>query len=113
MFNAYFLQTWQCILDQLKHRNNQDDVSRFKQLDQTFNSLGFIESKKKAIYQRLAAILHLGKIKYKDGPEMQAQIVEESEQHILIAVRLLSLSAVELKEALLFKDLSVSGTKIT
>lgn len=100
-------------MDQIKHRNDQGDVLSFEQVDRTFDSLKFSESKKKTIYQLLAAILHLGEIKYKDGPDMQAQIVESSEQHILIAARLLNLSSDELKEALLFKVLSVGGTKIT
>lgn len=100
-------------MDQSKHRNDQDDVLGFKQVDQTFDSLGFTETKKKTIYQRLAAILHLGEIEFIDAPDMQAQIVESSEQHVIIAAKLLNILSDELKEALLYKVLSVGGTKIT
>lgn len=65
------------------------------------------------VYQRLAAILHLGEIEYEDGPDMQAQIVESFEQHVIIAAKLLNLPFDELKNALLYKVLSVGGTKIT
>lgn len=101
------------MINQLKHRNGQDDVLGFTQVDKTFDSLEFTESKKKTIYQCLAAILHLGEIEYIDSPDMQAHIVESTAQHFTTAAKLLNLSPDELKEALLYKVLSVAGTKIT
>lgn len=96
----------------MKHINGQNDVSGFKQVDQTFDSLKFTETKKMAIYQRLAVILHLGEIGFEDTFDMQTRIIESSEKHVILAAKLLKLSSEELKNALLYNIISVAGTDI-
>lgn len=100
-------------MDQFKLRNhNRDDVLGFRQVDQTFDSMGFTENLKMTIYQRLAAILHLNEIKYEETPDTEVEVVESSVKHIVIAAELLELSFDELKEALLYTVMSVAGSEI-
>lgn len=84
------------------------------QVDTIFDCLCFSENQKIAIYQLLAAIIHLSNIEFESKESnSEAQVKESSKAHINSAAILLKVSVNELQSVLLHRSIDVPGSEIT
>lgn len=87
-----------------------DHIQKFVQVDQILQNLEFTDGRKATIFQFVAAILHLGNIRFENTSE--AQITKETEQHIDLAAKLLQVPADELRIAMTYRIIQVEDSKI-
>lgn len=83
----------------------------FIKVDNILCGLGITENEKSVIYEFLAAILHLGNIRFEDT-DSGTQVIESTEKHVVIASKLMNISPEELKEVILFRSIEVPGSTI-
>lgn len=83
----------------------------FIKIDNILSGLGVTEEEKIVFYELLAAILHLGNVRF-EGTESGTQVFESTEKHVVIASKLMKISPEELKEVILFRSIEVLGSSI-
>lgn len=85
----------------------------FTQINQIFDSSRFEENEKNSIFERIAAILHLGHVEFTYNESSgEVEVTESSEIYISFASQLLNLRSSDLKDALIYRSIVVSGSDI-
>lgn len=100
----------QCLPKQYENQANQA-MSNLANIHQILVSLGVKESEIATIYENIAAILHLGNIKF-DISDSGTQIIESTKEHVTIAAKLMKILPAELESAILFRLIEVAGSTI-
>lgn len=106
-----FSTIFQCLPKQLVHEAAQNMSENFIRVDNILSGLGITENEKSVIYEIIAAILHLGNIRF-EATDTGTQVIESTEKHVTIASKLMNISPEELKEAILFRSIEVPGSTI-
>uniref|UniRef100_A0A336N3K1 CSON010499 protein n=1 Tax=Culicoides sonorensis TaxID=179676 RepID=A0A336N3K1_CULSO len=80
-----------------------DDLKDFQELDQALARLGITEEHKNSIYALVAAVLHLGNIRFEENPDDTrggCRVSSNGEQALTITAKLIGLDTFELRTAL-------------
>uniref|UniRef100_A0A2M4BA63 Putative myosin class v heavy chain n=1 Tax=Anopheles marajoara TaxID=58244 RepID=A0A2M4BA63_9DIPT len=89
-----------------------DDYEDFRQLDEALGRLGLSETERVQIYSLVAAVLHLGNIRFEENPEDTkggCRITNDSEASLVVTARLIGLDASELRQALMSRVMTSKG----
>ncbi|ETN65262.1 myosin vi [Anopheles darlingi] len=89
-----------------------DDFEDFRQLDEALGRLGLSETERVQIYSLVAAVLHLGNIRFEENPEDTkggCRITNDSEASLIVTARLIGLDASELRQALMSRVMTSKG----
>ncbi|XP_058063778.1 myosin heavy chain 95F isoform X1 [Anopheles bellator] len=89
-----------------------DDYEDFRQLEEALGRLGLSEAERIQIYSLVAAVLHLGNIRFEENPEDMkggCRIMQESEASLKVTARLIGLDASELRQALMSRVMTSKG----
>lgn len=86
--------------------NLNDD---FNALDVALGTLELTKNSREKIYGQLAAILHIGNVKFEDDNNALVEISSGSKKSLDIAAKLLLVDAEQLASALLKKRLNISN----
>lgn len=89
-----------------------DDYNDFQELDQALSRLGLSEGHRFQIYSLVAAVLHLGNIKFEDNPEDSkggCRMTASSEQSLNMTAKLLGCDTLELRQALISRVMQSKG----
>lgn len=82
-----------------------DDIQGFEDVDRALSLVSFSDEEKFNIYSRVAAVLHLGNIEFKNTRDGFSDVVQESEHSLNTASELLKIERGQLKKALVSKAL--------
>lgn len=89
-----------------------DDYKDFQELDQALSRLGITEEHKIQIYALVAAVLHLGNIRFEDNPEDArggCKVSDQSLKAMSITARLIGVDDFELRMALTSRMMQSKG----
>lgn len=89
-----------------------DDVEEFKQTLKAMKQLQFDEVQVGVIFKIIAAVLHLGNVRFEKESEEQCRLAESSRGSLNKAAQLLALEARELEKALTSRTIDVRGSTI-
>uniref|UniRef100_A0A336MXX6 CSON008982 protein n=1 Tax=Culicoides sonorensis TaxID=179676 RepID=A0A336MXX6_CULSO len=89
-----------------------DDLKDFQELDQALARLGITEEHKNSIYALVAAVLHLGNIRFEENPDDTrggCRVSSNGEQALTITAKLIGLDTFELRTALTSRIMQSKG----
>lgn len=89
-----------------------DDYEDFRQLDEALGRLGLSEVERTQIYSLVAAVLHLGNIRFEENPEDSnggCRITQESQPSLNVTARLIGVDPSELRQALMSRVMKSKG----
>uniref|UniRef100_A0A182S803 Myosin motor domain-containing protein n=1 Tax=Anopheles maculatus TaxID=74869 RepID=A0A182S803_9DIPT len=89
-----------------------DDYEDFRQLDEALGRLGLSESERTQIYSLVAAVLHLGNIRFEENPEDSnggCRITQDSQTSLTVTARLIGVDPSELRQALMSRVMKSKG----
>ncbi|EAA06889.5 AGAP000776-PA [Anopheles gambiae str. PEST] len=89
-----------------------DDYEDFRQLDEALGRLGLSEAERTQIYSLVAAVLHLGNIRFEENPEDSnggCRITQESQPSLNVTARLIGVDPSELRQALMSRVMKSKG----
>lgn len=89
-----------------------DDYNDFQELDQALSRLGIDNDLKLQIYSLVAAVLHLGNIRFEDNPEDTrggCRVQADSEHGLAFTASLLGVDSFELRTALTSRIMQSKG----
>lgn len=96
----------------MAYRETSDPKIGFEQLNVALTTLGLSSKMIEMIYQRIAAILHLGNVTFDVDSDGFAQISENSNSRESIAAQLLDVEVEDLKLVLLKRDILFKSSNI-
>uniref|UniRef100_A0A182RH91 Myosin motor domain-containing protein n=1 Tax=Anopheles funestus TaxID=62324 RepID=A0A182RH91_ANOFN len=89
-----------------------DDYEDFRQLDEALGRLGLGEMERTQIYSLVAAVLHLGNIRFEENPEDSnggCRITQDSQASLNVTARLIGVDPSELRQALMSRVMKSKG----
>ncbi|XP_035919451.1 myosin heavy chain 95F isoform X2 [Anopheles stephensi] len=89
-----------------------DDYEDFRQLDEALGRLGLSEAERTQIYSLVAAVLHLGNIRFEENPEDSnggCRITQDSQTSLNVTARLIGVDPSELRQALMSRVMKSKG----
>ncbi|XP_053678324.1 myosin heavy chain 95F [Anopheles nili] len=89
-----------------------DDFDDFRQLDEALGRLGLSEAERTQIYSLVAAVLHLGNIRFEENPEDSnggCRITQDSQMSLNVTARLIGVDPSELRQALMSRVMKSKG----
>ncbi|XP_063708538.1 myosin heavy chain 95F isoform X2 [Culicoides brevitarsis] len=89
-----------------------DDYKDFLELDQALSRLGITDEHKNSIYALVAAVLHLGNIRFEENPDDTrggCRVATNGEQALTISAKLIGLDTFELRTALTSRIMQSKG----
>uniref|UniRef100_A0A182N0G4 Myosin motor domain-containing protein n=1 Tax=Anopheles dirus TaxID=7168 RepID=A0A182N0G4_9DIPT len=89
-----------------------DDYEDFRQLDEALGRLGLGDAERTQIYSLVAAVLHLGNIRFEENPEDSnggCRITHESQASLNVTARLIGVDPSELRQALMSRVMKSKG----
>ena len=95
------------------YRHNADALTfqDFGAVDKSLIDVGLTNEERCVIYRILAAILHLGNVKFEENASKEGcRVADETANHLSYAARLLRIEEKKIETSLLTRKMQVSGT---